>query len=136
MPLLLVASLLGFAAGLRTFTGPAVLWLARHGGAWAYALGVLALAEYVVDLHPKAGARTLPLGLTARLVSGGFCGWAVTSASDTSVIWGIVVGACAAIIGAYLGLAARLKAADAVGRVPAGLIEDLLAIGIAVAAVR
>ena len=80
---MLVAILLGFLAGLRTFTAPAVLWLMRRDTPLAYALGVLALVEYVADLYPKAPARTRPLGLIARGCSGAFCGWTVASLGAT-----------------------------------------------------
>lgn len=137
MPILLVAFLLGFSVGLRTLTGPAVLWLVKHGGLWAYALGILALVEYALDLHPRAGARTHPLGLSARIVSGGFCGWAVTLGNGNGIVMaGIVVGVVAAVIGAFVGLAARLKSVRAIGRVPAALVEDAIAVAISVIAVQ
>ncbi len=133
---LLAALLLGFAVGLRTFTGPAVLWLVRHGGAWAYVLGALALLEYAIDLHPGAGARTQPRGLIPRIVSGAFCGWAVSSSSTGAFIAiAIVVGAVSAVIGAHVGLAARLKLIATIGRVPAAFVEDAVAIAVAVAGV-
>jgi uncharacterized membrane protein len=135
MALLLAASLLGLSVGLRTFTGPAVLWLVRHGGIWAHTLGVLALVEYALDLHPRAGARTQPLGLAARIISAAFCGWAVTFGTNL-VYAGVVVAALAALLGAYGGLAVRLKSASMLGRVPAALVEDVIAIAIAVIAIR
>lgn len=136
MILLLLAFLLGFVAGLRTFTAPAVLWLLRHGGVWAYVLGFLALAEYAADLNPRAPARTGLFGIAARMVSGAFCGWAVTSGAGTLAIWGAVIGAGAAVLGAYSGLAVRMKAISVIGRVPAALVGDLVAIVIAVLAVQ
>jgi uncharacterized membrane protein len=125
---LIAAILLGFLAGLRTFTAPAVLWLMRHGTPLAYALGVLALAEYTGDLSPKAPPRTHPVGLIARACSGAFCGWAVTSMAGTSVMAGTALGAVAAVIGAYVGLAARARAITLIGRVPAAVLEDIVAI--------
>ncbi len=41
-----------------------------------------------------------------------------------------------AVLGAYSGLAARMKTATVIGRVPAALLEDLVAVGIAVLTVR
>jgi uncharacterized membrane protein len=128
------AFLLGLIAGLRTFTAPAVLWLIRHRTPAAYILCVLALAEYAGDLYPSAPPRTKAAGLVARLFSGAFCGWAVTSSAGGSVLGG-VVGAFGAVIGAYLGLAARTRAVGLVGRVPAALAEDAVAILGAVALV-
>ncbi len=135
--LLLAAFLLGFAVGLRTLTGPAVLWLMRHGGVWAYVLGALALLEYAIDLRPRAGARTQLRGLVPRILSGGLCGWALSWGDGGAfVAAAIAVGAIAAVIGAHVGLAVRLKSAATIGRVPAALVEDAVTIAIAVAAVR
>jgi uncharacterized membrane protein len=132
---MLAASFLGFLAGLRTFTPPAVLLLMRRGTPLAYALGVLALAEYAVDLHPGAPARTQAAGLIARACSGAFCGWTLMSLSGMPEAPGALAGAVAAIIGAYVGLAARLGAIRLIGRVPAGLLGDVIAAAASVAVV-
>jgi uncharacterized membrane protein len=128
MLVLLGALLLGMVAGLRTFTAPAILWILRHGGPAAYGLGVLALLEYAGDLSPKAPARTSPLGLGARLVSGAFCGWMLAAGGGAPPILGAFLGACGAVIGAYFGLAARLRAIALIGRVPSAMVEDAVAI--------
>ncbi len=133
--MLLTAILLGFLAGMRTFTAPAVLLLMRRGTPWAYLLGVLALAEYVGDLSPKAPPRTQPVGLIARACSGGFCGWTVMSLSGASGLEGALAGALAAIIGAFAGLAARSAAIRLIGRVPAALLEDVITVAASVAVV-
>jgi uncharacterized membrane protein len=132
MPVLLAAFLLGFVAGLRTVTAPAVLWLMRHGTLWAYVLSAAAVFEYAGDLHPKAPPRTGPMGLSARIVSGAFCGWALVSSSGGSSITAALLGALGAIAGAFLGLAARTHAIALIGRIPAALLEDAVAIGGAV----
>ena len=132
---MVVAILLGFLAGLRTFTAPAVLWLMRRDTPLAYALGVLALLEYVGDLYPKAPARTRPAGLIARGCSGAFCGWTVASLSGTPVAGAALAGAAAAIVGAYVGLAIRSRAIRLIGRVPAGLLEDVVTAAASVAVV-
>lgn len=132
---IIAAFVLGIAAGSRTFTAPAVLWLVRHRGPWAYVLGVLALLEYAGDLYPRTPSRTVPAGLMARLVSGAFCGWAVTTAAGESVVSGVLLGICGALIGAYGGLAARRRGIALIGAVPAALLEDVIAIVVALAAV-
>ncbi|HYL26477.1 MAG TPA: hypothetical protein VEW74_01515 [Candidatus Nitrosotalea sp.] len=132
---MLAAFLLGLVAGLRTFTAPAVLWILRHGGLWGYALGVAALLEYAGDLHPKAASRTAAGPLIARLASGAFCGWAVTAGTGV-VPLGILLGACGALAGAYGGLPIRLRAISLVGAVPAGILEDCLAIALAAVVVQ
>ncbi|MBV9027187.1 MAG: hypothetical protein JO311_01100 [Candidatus Eremiobacteraeota bacterium] len=128
MPALLVALLLGIVAGLRAVTAPAVLWLMRHRSPVAYLLGVLALLEYAGDLSPKAPARTDLTALLARVVSGGFCGGAIALTSHVSLLLGVLAGALGAVIGAYGGLFIRLRAAELIGRVPAALLEDAVAI--------
>ena len=99
------ALLLGVVAGLRTFTAPAALSLWRHFGPLGYALGALAVLEYVGDLHPRTPPRTGTLGLLARCASGAFCGWGVTTAHDASAATGVALGVAGALIGAYGGLA-------------------------------
>jgi uncharacterized membrane protein len=131
----LAALVLGLVAGLRTLTAPAVLWLVRHRSPVAYALGVLALLEFVGDLSPKSPPRTAAAGLVARLISGAFCGWALTAPAGRPGLVGAAIGAAGALAGAYLGLAARTRAISSIGRVPAALVEDAVAIAVAVAAV-
>jgi uncharacterized membrane protein len=127
MPLL-AALLLGFIAGLRTLTAPAVLWLTRHRSPVAYILGVLAVLEYAGDLSPRAPSRTQLMGLTARVLSGGFCGGAVALTSHVSLLLGVLLGGLGAVAGAYLGVFVRIRAIGLIGRVPAALLEDALAI--------
>jgi uncharacterized membrane protein len=124
--LILAAFLLGVVAGLRTFTAPAVFWIVRHGGVWAIVLAVLAVVEYAGDLLPKAPARTGAVGLTARILSGAFCGWQISGSAI-----GAVAGAAGAVAGAYGGLALRVKAIAVIGAIPSGILEDLVAIGAA-----
>ena len=135
MPYMLIAFLLGIAAGLRTFTAPAVLWLMRHRGGWAFGLAALAVLEYFGDLHPKAPPRTSTTGLLARVVSGVFVGWVVGLTAGRSAIAGAIAGAIGAVIGAYGGLALRTRAIAAIGNTPSGLIEDAVAIALSVAVV-
>lgn len=132
MPYLLLAFGLGLSSGLRTFSAPAVLWLMRYPGLSAICLAFLAVLEYIWDLHPKAPSRTATSGLVARAVSGAFVGWYVGLAFGGSAIAGAITGAIGAVIGAYGGLALRLRATAAIGNVPAGLLEDAVAVGLAV----
>lgn len=131
----LAAALIGVVAGLRTFTAPAVLWLVRHRSPVAYLLGVLALLEFAGDLSPKTPARTGLVGLAARVISGAFCGAAITAPAGHSLFIGALLGALGAVVGAYGGLAARLRAIALIGPIPAALLEDAIAIAGAVAIV-
>jgi uncharacterized membrane protein len=129
------AFLLGIVAGLRTFTAPAVLWMIRHTGPVAYGLGAVAILEYLGDLYPGAPARTRASGLVARILSGAFCGWMLATAAGISPALAAVLGAAGAVVGAYGGLAARVRAIALIGAVPAALLEDAVAIAAAVAIV-
>ncbi len=131
----IAALLLGIVAGLRTLTAPAVLFLMRHRGPLAYFLAAFALLELAGDLHPRTPSRTSIPGLLARLVSGGFCGGSLAIMSGGSLLIAVALGAIGALIGAYGGLAARTRAISLIGRVPAAIVEDAIAIGGAVAIV-
>jgi uncharacterized membrane protein len=130
-----LAFLLGVVSGLRTFTAPAVLWIMRHGGLWAYVLAAGALFEYYLDVQPSAPPRTGAVGLIFRLLSGAFVGWWAAASTGISPAAGAAAGAIGAVAGAYGGLALRLRAAAKIGNVASGLLEDLVAIGAAVALV-
>ncbi len=126
--LVALAILFGFIAGLRTFTAPAAYYL--HRGGWpGYVLAVLALSEYVIDAHPKAPSRTSPPSLIFRLLSGGFVGWLVASTA------GAASGVLGAVIGTYGGHYVRLKLIDRIGAIPAALVEDAIAVALAIWAV-
>ena len=133
--MIVAAALLGLCAGLRTFTAPAVLWLLRHPGPIAWSLAALAVLEYVADLHPNAPPRAGPMGLIARVCSGGFCGGALLALAGHSIVEGVVAGALGAIAGAFGGLWLRMHAIRIIGRVAAAVLEDALAIAASAAVV-
>jgi uncharacterized membrane protein len=138
---------IGFVAGLRTFTAPAVVAWAVHlgwvnvsgshlsfmGSPWAGGLFTLgALAEYVGDQLPSTPARTAAGPLTARMVMGLLTGACLAVAAGISPWVGAVVGAVGAVAGAFGGYQARtrlvrgLHVPDAAIAIP----EDLVAIGL------
>jgi uncharacterized membrane protein len=123
-----LALILGFVAGLRTFTPVAAVLLVR-GGIWGIVFAVAAAAEYVADILPATPSRTKPIGVTARVVSGAFCGWMIAST------FGAIAGVIGALLGTYLGHAARIAAIARIGAYPAAIVEDLIAIGLAAFAV-
>jgi uncharacterized membrane protein len=125
---LLLAFLLGFVSGLRTFTAPAVLWLMRHRGPLAYVLVAAAAFEYFFDVNPKAPPRTAPFGLICRLISGAFVGYWAGVATSIAPVYGAAVGAIGAIVGAYVSLPVRRWAIAKIGDPPAGMLEDVVAI--------
>jgi uncharacterized membrane protein len=139
---------LGFAAGLRSFTPPAVVAWAAHIG-WlnlnnsplafmgsiitAVIFSLLALFELFLDLQPSTPKRTAPFPLVARILTGGLCGACLCAASNQSLIIGAILGAVGGVIGAFAGYEARrrLVAALNIKDVFVALPEDLVTIGLA-----
>ena len=149
--ILVLSLLIGIVAGLRAMTAPAaVSWAASLGwidlsGSWLAFMGyrwtpwiftVLALVELVTDQLPSTPSRKVPQQFGARIVSGALCGAALGSPTGM-LVGGLIAGIVGAVIGTYGGTAARKALADAFGRdLPAGLIEDAVAIVGAFAIVR
>jgi len=144
---LIVSFGLGFVAGLRSMTAPAVVAWASHigwmnlsgsplafmGSRWAVALFTLAaLGEYIADLRPAAHARTAAFPLTARIVTGSLTGASVAIAGGFLLWVGVLGGAMGAVAGAFGGYRARvglvraLKVPDAAIAIP----EDAITLGL------
>jgi uncharacterized membrane protein len=139
---------LGFAAGLRSFTPPAVVAWAAHLG-WlnlnnsaltfmgsiiaAIIFSLLALFELFLDLQPSTPKRTAPVPLVARILTGSLCGACLCAAGNQSLILGAILGAVGGVIGAFAGyeIRRRLVAALNIRDIFIALLEDLVAIGLA-----
>jgi uncharacterized membrane protein len=135
LTMLVVAFALGVVAGLRSLTAPAVLLVARHYRVAGLIVSVLAVAELIADLLPNTPSRTAPMPLGARIVSGAFVGWFVASGGPATRVAGGVAGIIGALVGTFVGHDLRLKAIARIGAIPAALVEDVVAVGIAVLAV-
>ena len=143
----LLAFGLGVVAGLRSLTAPAVVawaaqlgWinlqgspLAFMGSKWTVGiLTVLALVELIADQLPSTPARTAPVGLTARIVTGALSGACLAVAGAAALWLGAVVGVIGALIGTFGGYQARvglvrgLRVPDVAIAIP----EDVVAIGL------
>jgi len=143
---LLLAFLIGIVAGLRAFTAPAATsWAARLG--WLHLSGtplaflgaavtpwiltLLALFELYKDQAPGMGSRKAPPAFGARILSGGLCS-AALGAGAGSLVGGLVAGVIGAVAGTLGGYEFRARLAKAFGRdLPAALVEDVIAIGLA-----
>ena len=141
---ILLAFLIGVFAGLRALTAPAVVsWAAYLGGlkldgplalfghvASVAIFTVLAIAELVTDKLPKTPARTAPLGLGARIVTGAISGAAVAVAGNQAAALGAVLGAVGGVVGAFAGYQARVRLVKALGTrdLFVALLEDAIAI--------
>jgi uncharacterized membrane protein len=150
---LLLAFLIGLFAGLRSLTPPAAVAWAVHLGWLRLArplslvgslpaviiLSVLALTEVVFDKLPNTPNRTAPIGLIARIVTGGFAGACVSLGAGQSAYVGggqsayvgAALGAIGGIAGCFGGYHVRAWLAKSL-RQPdfnIALLEDLIAIG-------
>jgi len=141
----LLALAIGIVAGLRSLTAPACVawaaylgWLHLHSTPLSFMSSaitvgiftVLAIVELIADQLPSAPARTAPVGLLARIITGGLCGASLALAGSQSFALGALLGAAGGIAGAFGGYQARtglvkaLKVRDLV----IALAEDAVAI--------
>jgi uncharacterized membrane protein len=144
----LYALLIGVTVGSRTFTPAAVVsWGARYqwlhlsgtplgslgAPATPYVFTLLAIGELIYDKLPGTPSRKAPPGFVARIVSGAFCG-AALSLPGSSAFGGVIAGAIGAIAGTFSFSDFRGRLAKAFGGrdLPAALIEDACAIAAAV----
>jgi uncharacterized membrane protein len=138
-----LALLIGIVAGLRAMTAAAAVAWGAHLGllplagtplAWlggtiaAWTFTVLAVLELVADQLPKTPSRKVPVQFGTRIVSGAFCGAAIGMTANAWIA-GAVLGAIGAVMGTLGGAEARGRLAKAFGKdLPAGLLEDLVAV--------
>ncbi len=138
---------IGVVAGLRSLTAPAVVawaahigWINLHnspfafmGSVWAVAiLTALALVELIADQLPSTPARTAPVGLSVRIVTGALTGACLAVAGGGTDWVGALGGAAGGIAGAFGGYRARigLVRALSVPDIAIAIPEDLIAIGL------
>jgi uncharacterized membrane protein len=142
--ILALAFVLGIVAGLRSMTPPAAAawavqfgWLDLEGTPLAflesaparYILLAAMLGELVADKLPFTPDRTGVGPFTARIVSGGFAGAALTAGLDGSLVAGAVAGALGAVVGTLGGYRARIGLVRAgVPDFPVALAEDTVAV--------
>ena len=139
------AALIGAATGLRSQMGMAVLLnrtpraqlppLLRHRAAGPIAVAA-ALAELVVDKLPSTPARTQARGLVPRIALGGLSAGVLARNAGASITASAAVGAGTAVSAAFAGMAAREALAKRLPPVAAALVEDLVAVSLAVVALR
>ena len=147
----LAAIVFGIVAGMRSMLAPcAVSWavwvgivdvsqtpLAFMGFKYTHIiLTVLAIGELIADKLPFTPSRKAAGPFIARIVSGALCG-ATIGAARNSIVLMSVLGAVGAVAGTLGGAAARAKLAAAFRRdLPAALLEDVVAVGLAVLSVQ
>ena len=155
LPTTLLSATLGWAAGMRSMTPPAILaralsthaspvpFLARSRRQPAQALGsdraasLLSLAatgELVVDKLPVAPPRTSPPALAGRLASGALVGAALAAVRRQNPILPALVGAASAAISSVVMMEARheVGARFELPDPAVAVLEDVLAVGLSV----
>jgi uncharacterized membrane protein len=146
----LLAATIGAVAGSRSMLAPAAVawaaflgrvdagpgWLAVFGHPWArWVWSALALSELVADQLPFVPSRTKAGPFAVRLASGGLSGAAIGTTYGSAVL-GAIGGALGAVAGTLGGHALRARMAAAFGSdPPAAVVEDAIAIGMAVTVV-
>lgn len=144
---LVFAILIGLVAGLRAMTPPAAIswaaalgWLplfdsslAFMGYRWTpYIFTALAVVELITDQLPSTPSRKVPVQFATRLVMGGLTGACFSIGAGSTLVLGLICGVVGALIGTLGGAEARAKLASMFGKdLPAALIEDAVAIGLA-----
>jgi len=148
MPIYIAAFLIGVVAGLRSMTAPAAIsWAARLGrlhleGSWLAWLGaaatpyiftLAAIGELIADQLPQTPSRKAPPGFITRILSGALCGAAI-GMHGGEMTGGLLAGVAGAVAGTLGGYEARVRLVRATGGkdLPIALLEDLIAIGMAV----
>ena len=122
MTLLLLCFLLGCLTGQRSLTPPAVVCWAAHLG-WLHFAGtklaflgrpvtlivftLLALVELIADKLPQTPARTVPLGLIARIVFGCLGAVALATSAGGNLLGAAIVGIAGAVVGTFAGYQIR-----------------------------
>lgn len=138
---------IGLVAGLRSLTAPAVVCWAAHlgwinlsgsplafmGSTWAlWLFTILALIELVADQLPTAPARTAPVGLIVRLVTGMLSGACLAVAGGVSLLVGVICAAVGVLVGTFGGYQARIGLVRSlqVKDIAVAIPEDLVAIAL------
>ncbi|KAA1425269.1 hypothetical protein FE697_005225 [Mumia zhuanghuii] len=135
---LLASAVAGLASGGRSSLGPVVTCFVGTTSSWARAGAVTGVAvELVGDKLPRTPDRLGLAPLTGRVVAGGVTGVLLARARRVRGALPAVAGAGGALAGSYAGAAWRAAWARS-GRpdLPAAIIEDAVAIGLAYAAYR
>ncbi len=90
-------------------------------------LAGLAVVEAAGDKLPLAPDRIVPVGIVARIVTGGLAGAALSPRTDRAAA--AILGAAGAVGAAYITFALRKRAMTRFGQTSTGLIEDAVTLG-------
>ncbi|MBS1820820.1 MAG: DUF4126 family protein [Acidobacteria bacterium] len=142
---LLLCFLIGCVAGLRSMMAPAIVcaaaylhWIHLDGTplGWMNTMAALclftlfAIGELIWDKLPQTPARTAPVGLVARIVTGALSGAALSLSGGKGLALGAVLGAAGGVAAAFAGYHIRhgLVTHNKLPDFVVAVVEDLLAI--------
>jgi uncharacterized membrane protein len=146
--LLALALGIGFVAGLRSLTAPAVVawaahlgWLNLQGSSLAFMgltaaaiiFSLLAIGELIADKVPGVPGRTAIAPLLARIFTGALGGACLAAAANKPLLSACLLAGLGGVIGAFAGyeirrrLVSQLHFRDFI----VAIFEDLIAIGLA-----
>lgn len=138
MPISLIYVLVGFASGLRSLTPAAILCWAAFVGLLpvnqtkltfigklptVVVLTLLAAAELIADKLPQTPARTKPVGLSARVLTGCMCAVVIATSAGQNWRWAVILGIAGAACGTFAGYNTRRLL------VTAGIRDLIVAVG-------
>lgn len=141
---LLLVFVIGFIAGLRALTPPAMVAWATYFG-WlnlsrplaligslpaVIILSVLAAGEIIFDKLPTTPKRTETAGLLGRVVTGGLAGACLSMAAGQRALVGLGLGMIGGLAGSFAGYFARTRIVQSSGLPDyyVAIVEDLIAI--------
>lgn len=143
---LLSSALIGAVASARSMTPMAGIAAARIAGRRTpgelflldhplvkYGALAMGVGELLGDKMKSAPDRTVPLGLTARVMSAGIAGAALAPRGRERA--GAALAVATAVPLAYATLAGRKRAMGRIGQTRSGLIEDALVVAAGAAVV-
>lgn len=91
--------------GWLRLSGSKLDFLGRPVALWI--ITVMALGELIADKLPRTPARTEPIGLLARALLGGFCGFVVAIARNAGPVFPMTIAVAGALLAAFGGYHAR-----------------------------
>jgi uncharacterized membrane protein len=111
-------------------------WLSFLGFRFTpYITSLMAIGEVINDKLPKTPSRLVPSQFGGRVAMGALSGSAI-GLSQGHLIFGALSGIIGSVVGTLAGAKARAFAAKLFGRdLPAALLEDFLAVALAVVAI-
>lgn len=140
------SAVLGAATGARSMTGLAGIalttapgtqtgWTARLGNRWGRRLATTAaLGEILADKNPRMPSRLSPPALAERITVGAISAAALARREGVRPVVPVLFGIAGVIAASIAGARWRAYAQKRRMAIPAALIEDMVAIGLAAAA--